>query len=210
MRIRPNDASNVTNDAVALGEALDGQPFSTVGVSATARLVLVPRNAPLTRRQFEEANRSWATIFREDSAIEKLLNLSVFSADDILRHASFVRQAIAIACRKPDNPYSSNAGDLSTSTALAVGALVVDPASNSVLCAAGDARHIHPLRHAVMEAIGAVARSQQNPTYSSKSNHFYFRSIALFRRQSVFMIILLLPLLTVGHGVLDTPSKVCY
>ena len=47
-------------------------------------------------------------------------------------------------------------------------AIIVDPKTNTQLAFASDARHLHPLHHAIMQAVESVAEQERNHRKSKK------------------------------------------
>ncbi|XP_048197675.1 probable inactive tRNA-specific adenosine deaminase-like protein 3 isoform X1 [Perognathus longimembris pacificus] len=120
-------------------------------------LVPVPARPPLTRDQFEEARIHWPTSFHEDKQVTSALAGQLFSAQERAAMQRHMERAIQAAQR-------ALAGGLQ-----AVGAVVVDPASDRVLATGHDCSHAaSPLLHAVMVCIDLVAQGQGRGTYDFK------------------------------------------
>lgn len=121
-----------------------GQPF----------VVMVPARPPLTRPQFELVSKQWPTSFHEDKQVTIALKGELFGPEQRTRMQSYMMSALAAA----------EAGkDLGME---AVGAVMVDPATETVVAVGHDCRADHPLHHAVMVCIDLVARSQGGGCYS--------------------------------------------
>ncbi|KAM3607919.1 uncharacterized protein V6R79_016198 [Siganus canaliculatus] len=121
-----------------------GEPF----------VVKVPARPPLTRPQFELASKHWPTSFHEDKQVTVALSGQLFDPVQKTRMHRYMTSALSAA----------RAGrDLGME---AVGAVVVDPAAESVIAVGHDCRGDHPLHHAVMVCIDLVARSQGGGTHS--------------------------------------------
>lgn len=102
---------------------------------------------PATRAQFEVTRALWPCHFHEDKNLESLLSKSrpdIWGQDNFLRRMDYIKSAISLAF------------DKSSCSA----AVVVDPQSGEIKARSQDSRHIHPLRHAVMNVIDTVAHSQ--------------------------------------------------
>ncbi|KAM8857830.1 putative inactive tRNA-specific adenosine deaminase-like protein 3 isoform 1-T2 [Synchiropus picturatus] len=121
-----------------------GEPF----------VVKVPARAPLTRPQFEIASKYWPTSFHEDKHVTVALSGELFSTAQKTRMHTYMSAALAAA---------KEAKGLGME---AVGAVVVDPATETVIAVGHDCRTDHPLHHAVMVCIDLVARSQGGGCYS--------------------------------------------
>ncbi|GAB1607341.1 probable inactive tRNA-specific adenosine deaminase-like protein 3 [Argonauta hians] len=130
----------------------------------------VPVSAPLTRKQFEEASLYWSVNFHEDKTISKLMSPGYFNKSQEVSIISHMTKAVDMATIGKHN------------NQLAVGAVIVDPASDTVIAAAYDlcSQSNHSLKHAVMVCIDLVARSQGGGVwkpqglveYSSTGSHF--------------------------------------
>ncbi|XP_011928331.1 PREDICTED: probable inactive tRNA-specific adenosine deaminase-like protein 3 [Cercocebus atys] len=121
-----------------------GQPF----------LVPVPARPPLTRGQFEEARAHWPTSFHEDKQVTSALAGRLFSTQERAAMQSHMERAVRAARRAAARGLR------------AVGAVVVDPASDRVLATGHDCSSSdNPLLHAVMVCVDLVARGQGRGTY---------------------------------------------
>lgn len=121
-----------------------GEPF----------VVKVPARPPLTRPQFELASKHWPTSFHEDKQVTVALRGELFSPPQKARMHMYMMSALTAA----------RAGhELGME---AVGAVVVDPATERIIAVGHDCRGDHPLHHAVMVCIDLVARSQGGGCYS--------------------------------------------
>ncbi|KAK2190398.1 hypothetical protein NP493_82g04046 [Ridgeia piscesae] len=127
--------------------------FNKRGVSAPPGLgepgvQSVARDPPVTRQQYNVAAQHWPTFFHEDKQITKLLEGEVFSQLDTEHIVHFMQKAqdTAMAARNRKE--------------VAVGAVIVDPASSEVVAVSHDRQSCHPLQHAVMTCIDQVAHSQ--------------------------------------------------
>lgn len=120
-----------------------GQPF----------VVNIPARAPLTRPQFELVSKQWPTSFHEDKRLTLALKGELFSPEQKTRMQSYMMSALAAA----------EAGkELGME---AVGAVMVDPSTETIVAVGHDCRADHPLHHAVMVCIDLVARSQGGGCY---------------------------------------------
>ncbi|XP_074514512.1 putative inactive tRNA-specific adenosine deaminase-like protein 3 isoform X2 [Sebastes fasciatus] len=121
-----------------------GEPF----------VVKVAARPPLTRPQFELASKHWPTSFHEDKQVTVALRGELFSPPQKARMHTYMTSALTAA----------KAGiELGME---AVGAVVVDPATERIIAVGHDCRGDHPLHHAVMVCIDLVARSQGGGSYS--------------------------------------------
>ena len=128
--------------AVDIGEILSDSKYNCLGKPF---LTKVPRFKPLTRKQFEEAKLYWPVTFHEDKKVSRLLNLSYFKPEEVVKIQSYMSEAF------------SHKQMMKTQCA----ALIVDPETERVLVRSCDRRHLgHPLQHAVMACIDKVAHLQ--------------------------------------------------
>uniref|UniRef100_A0A3Q3XAW9 CMP/dCMP-type deaminase domain-containing protein n=1 Tax=Mola mola TaxID=94237 RepID=A0A3Q3XAW9_MOLML len=136
------DAEGVSIETLLPSDAVSpdglGEPF----------LVKVPARPPLTRPQFELASQHWPTSFHEDKQVTVALRGELFSPPQKARMHSYM--ACALAAAKAARELGMEA----------VGAAVVDPATERIIAVSHDCRGDHPLHHAVMVCIDLVARSQ--------------------------------------------------
>lgn len=115
----------------------------------TPFLVPVPARPPLTRSQFEEARAHWPTSFHEDKQVTSALAGQLFSAQARAAMQTHMELAVRVAQRAAAHGLR------------AVGAVVVDPASDRVLATGHDCSSTaSPLLHAVMVCIDLVAQGQ--------------------------------------------------
>jgi tRNA-specific adenosine deaminase 3 len=101
--------------------------------------------APITRQQFDTIRLAWPCHFHEDKGLELLLKQSrpdVWSAASFEKHVNRVDRLLQLAgCRQS-------------------AALVVDPGRDVIVAEAAETEGDHPLRHAAMNVIDAVAHAQ--------------------------------------------------
>ncbi|XP_059199118.1 probable inactive tRNA-specific adenosine deaminase-like protein 3 [Centropristis striata] len=121
-----------------------GEPF----------VVKVPARPPLTRPQFELASKHWPTSFHEDKQVTVALRGELFSPPQKARMHTYMAAALTAA----------KAG--SELRMEAVGAVVVDPATETIIAVGHDCTGEHPLHHAVMVCVDLVARSQGGGCYT--------------------------------------------
>ncbi|XP_027708937.1 probable inactive tRNA-specific adenosine deaminase-like protein 3 [Vombatus ursinus] len=125
-----------------------GEPF----------LVHVPAHPPLTRMQFEEAKFHWPTAFHEDKYVTSALTGHLFSEEEKVKMQTYMKQAIWAAQQGSEKGMK------------AIGAVVVDPATETVLAVGHDCRSTsNPLLHATMVCIDLIAQGQGRGTYNFKS-----------------------------------------
>ncbi|XP_067459080.1 probable inactive tRNA-specific adenosine deaminase-like protein 3 [Thunnus thynnus] len=120
-----------------------GEPF----------VVKVPARPPLTRPQFELASKHWPTSFHEDKQVTVALRGELFSSPQKARMHMYMTSALTAAKQGKELGME------------AVGATVVDPATERIVAVGHDCRVDHPLHHAVMVCIDLVARSQGGGGY---------------------------------------------
>jgi tRNA-specific adenosine deaminase 3 len=97
-------------------------------------IVPVCRYAPLNRQQYEAWKHVWPLSYREDTRLDPK-----FTTDDIGIIHSHMHDLLSnktVVCR------------------------IVEPTSNQIIAEASDARQEHPLHHAAMKAIDAVAQKE--------------------------------------------------
>lgn len=124
-----------------------GEPF----------LAQVPVSPPLTRPQYEEAIAHWPVAFHENKRISQAMSGCLFTPPEkaaMQKHMELAIQAAQSGARQGMKP---------------IGAVVVDPATGSILavghdCSAGS----NPLLHAAMVCIDLVACGQGGGAYSYK------------------------------------------
>ncbi|CAN9497964.1 unnamed protein product [Ophioblennius macclurei] len=142
------ESKEVTIDTLLPSDAVGheglGQPF----------VVKVPAHPPLTRPQFELASQHWPTSFHEDKQVTVALRGELFSPHQKATMHTYMTSAVAAAraARKLGM--------------VAVGAVMVDPATDRIIAVGHDCRGDHPLHHAIMVCIDLVARSQGGGCYS--------------------------------------------
>ncbi|XP_036027176.1 probable inactive tRNA-specific adenosine deaminase-like protein 3 [Onychomys torridus] len=136
----------------SLAELLPSPAVDPRGLG-TPFLVPVPARPPLTRSQFEEARAHWPTSFHEDKRVTRALAGQLFSAQARAAMQRHMEQAVRAARRAAAQGLR------------AVGAVVVDPASDRVLATGHDCSGLaSPLLHAVMVCIDLVAQGQGRGT----------------------------------------------
>ncbi|XP_034430934.1 probable inactive tRNA-specific adenosine deaminase-like protein 3 [Hippoglossus hippoglossus] len=121
-----------------------GEPF----------VVKVPSRPPLTRPQFELAIKHWPTSFHEDKQVTVALRGELFNPHQKASMHMYMMSAVAAARAGKEMGME------------AVGAVVVNPATQRVIAVGHDCRGDHPLHHAAMVCIDLVARSQGAGCYS--------------------------------------------
>uniref|UniRef100_A0A3Q3IN06 CMP/dCMP-type deaminase domain-containing protein n=1 Tax=Monopterus albus TaxID=43700 RepID=A0A3Q3IN06_MONAL len=121
-----------------------GEPF----------VVKVPARPPLTRTQFELASKHWPTSFHEDKQVTVALRGELFSPPQ--KATMHMHMMTALTAAKAGKKMGMEA----------VGAVVVNPATERIIAVGHDCRGDNPLHHAVMVCIDLVARSQGGGCYS--------------------------------------------
>ncbi|XP_014663216.1 PREDICTED: probable inactive tRNA-specific adenosine deaminase-like protein 3 [Priapulus caudatus] len=130
---------------------LEANNVSTEGLG-NVYLAKVPRSSPLTRAQYREAIAYWPTQFHEDKQLELLLDGRYFGSADRTKIENHMRTAISRA--------RNSTGEAR------VGAVFVDPLSDTVVCSSCDLRDAeHPFHHAPNVCVDLVARSQGGGAY---------------------------------------------
>lgn len=121
-----------------------GEPF----------VVKVPARPPLTRPQFELASKHWPTSFHEDKQVTVALKGELFSPPQKAAMHMYMMSAVTAARAGKEMGME------------AVGAVAVNPTTQTVIAVSHDCRGDHPLHHAVMVCIDLVAQSQGGGCYS--------------------------------------------
>ncbi|XP_076313683.1 putative inactive tRNA-specific adenosine deaminase-like protein 3 isoform X2 [Tachypleus tridentatus] len=119
-------------------------------LSEFSRLLVVPKYPPLTRKQYEQSRQLWPVQFHEDKYIAKVINNQIFTASEL----NFIEQNMSLAL------------ELAMDSKCHIGAVVVDPATKTVVAKAHDFRNRHTLQHAVMVAIDLVAQGQNGGAWN--------------------------------------------
>ncbi|XP_051828215.1 probable inactive tRNA-specific adenosine deaminase-like protein 3 [Antechinus flavipes] len=142
----------------SLSELLPDQQVDRRGLGEPF-LVHVPARPPLTRTQFEEAKFHWPTAFHEDKYVTSALAGRLFSREEKVKMQAYMRRAIGAARQGAEQGMR------------AVGAVVVDPATEAVLAVGHDCSTAsRPLLHATMVCIDLVAHGQGRGTYSFQAH----------------------------------------
>lgn len=125
----------------------------------------IPTSVPLTRQQYEDCLQYWPVNFHENKSITKLLSGDLFGKDALTVIFSHMATAIEIARKgKACNQ-------------IPVGAVIVDPSTNTVIAKSYDLRKgDHPLHHATMVCIDMVAKSQGGGMWSFEDDRGLFYS----------------------------------
>ena len=135
--------------------------LNVTGLSCEPKEMLVPAVAPKTRRQFEEATKSWPCNFHEDKYLEKMLGGLMFSDGEKLEQQYYMSRCLEAA------KHSVSTGGVG------VGALVVDPENKKIIAIGYDDRGHHSLQHAVMVAIDLVAKFQGGGAWKLRENQWH-------------------------------------
>ena len=139
----------------ALAERGVTSPLAGLGPQLYSAPVVAAR--PVTRRQYEQAAALWPTVFHRDLRVEA--SLAPPAAGPVERRRLLGWMATAAAAAAAEGATGAQAGPR-------VGCAVVDPATDRLVAAAGDARGLHRLQHAVMRAVDAVAAVQGGGAWS--------------------------------------------
>uniref|UniRef100_A0A8C8TGP4 CMP/dCMP-type deaminase domain-containing protein n=1 Tax=Peromyscus maniculatus bairdii TaxID=230844 RepID=A0A8C8TGP4_PERMB len=125
------------------------RPSRNAAAGAHASDLLLCLAGPSAGPQFEEARAHWPTSFHEDKQVTSALAGQLFSAQARAAMQSHMEEAVGAAQRAAAQGLR------------AVGAVVVDPASDRVLATGHDCSGAaSPLLHAVMVCIDLVAQGQ--------------------------------------------------
>ncbi|XP_046404413.1 probable inactive tRNA-specific adenosine deaminase-like protein 3 [Ischnura elegans] len=122
--------------------------FSFDGLDPIPFKVSVPAVTPKTRKQYENASTMWACNFTVDKYIEKIIDGSLFDANDRKLQEQYMDTAYLAAEKSLEM------------NGIGVGCVIVDPIKLCVVIIAYDRRLGHPLKHAVMVAADLMARVQ--------------------------------------------------
>lgn len=127
-----------------LEKRLDEHGFSNV---IHPKVVPVPKHAPLNRTQFEAWKQVWPLTYREDTRQDPK-----FTSDDI----KVIQQHMREILQSDD----------------VMRARIVDPVKKRIIAEAQDTRQAssHPLHHAVMNCVGAVADAEKIAATDSSSS----------------------------------------
>ncbi|XP_059355411.1 probable inactive tRNA-specific adenosine deaminase-like protein 3 [Carassius carassius] len=149
-----SDVQVIDCKRVMLADLLHSQSLDSSGLGEPF-LVEIPANPPLTRPQFEKANKHWPTSFHEDKQVTSALRGQLFTADQKAKMQKYMTAAV-------------EAAKISRKLGMdAVGAVIVDPESEQIVAVGHDCKHgSHPLHHAVMVCIDLVACGQGGGAYS--------------------------------------------
>ncbi|XP_046564119.1 probable inactive tRNA-specific adenosine deaminase-like protein 3 [Haliotis rubra] len=130
-------------------------------------LVKVPQNPPLTRTQYQDAIKYWPVSFHENKRVMSLLSGHFFSSSEVRTIHAHMNTVLHQA---------KVAGDKGQ---VAIGAVVVDPSTDTVLALAHDLRQGHnPLQHAVMVAVDLVAYGQGGGMWDIQDSDMKYHSTA--------------------------------
>lgn len=140
-------------EVVSIGSLLPSGALRRDGLGEPF-VVKVPARPPLTRPQFELASKHWPTSFHEDKQVTVALRGELFGPPQKARMHTYMMSAVSAA--KAGRELGMEA----------VGALMVDPATERIVAVGHDCRGDHPLHHAVTVCIDLVARSQGGGCYS--------------------------------------------
>ncbi|XP_071080549.1 probable inactive tRNA-specific adenosine deaminase-like protein 3 isoform X1 [Haliotis cracherodii] len=128
-------------------------------------LVKVPQNPPLTRNQYQDASKYWPVSFHEDKRVTSLLSGQFFSSSEVRTIHTHMKTALHLAKVAREKGQA------------AVGAVVVDPSTNTVMASAHDLRReLNSLQHAVMVAVDLVAHGQGGGMWDTHDNDLKYRS----------------------------------
>ncbi|KAI8140794.1 cytidine deaminase-like protein [Fennellomyces sp. T-0311] len=125
--------------AIAADEIIKRASEQGLGELIQVKIAAVPRYAPLNRKQFEAWKHLWPIVFREDTRLDPK-----FTKSDISVIETHLQQIASLGSGS-------------------VYARIVDPTSNQVIAEGADTRQVshHPLHHAVMNCVDAVAIAEK-------------------------------------------------
>ncbi|XP_030642254.1 putative inactive tRNA-specific adenosine deaminase-like protein 3 [Chanos chanos] len=148
-----SDLPEVGGESVTLSDLLHSRPVDSNGLGEPF-VVKIPARPPLTRPQFEQASTHWPTSFHEDKQVTSALKGQLFTASQKAKMQQHMLCAVQAAKAGHERGMD------------AVGAVIVDPASDRVLAVSHDCkRRTHPLHHAVMVCIDLIAHGQGGGAY---------------------------------------------
>ncbi|KAJ3379422.1 adenosine deaminase, tRNA-specific 3 [Entophlyctis sp. JEL0112] len=150
----PRDASDDSTDVAArVSAALNSCPALC---NTPLRIVPVAAYPPVTRDQLREWSALWPLSFHEPRKEAPV----VFTDADLAEIEENFRalDGTALHNSNEDNGHSNSGA---TPSKLKTAAAMFDPNTHELLCVCVDARHIHPLHHAAMQAIAAVAQRER-------------------------------------------------
>ena len=131
------------------------------GLDCNPELLEVASSAPLTRQQYELMKLMWPVSFHEDKCVERKMTATEFSDDQMKKIAQYCNHVGTGG----HNAFLSCGGSCNC----CLRALVVDPSSDSVIADISDNRTNHPLKHATMVAIDAIATRQGGGAWTCQS-----------------------------------------
>lgn len=136
----PSDEPQLLSGSLTACEALPSSVAAVVAAfGLTVHKTRVPRHAPGTREHGKEWQCVWPVTWKPtDSRRDR-------EAEDL------TPADVAVMIAGMDAAYAAASRHSSGN-----GAAVVDPTAGSVLVSAACRRHLHPLKHAVMEVVGAM------------------------------------------------------
>lgn len=141
-------------------KALERRNFDTSLLESGVKIAQVAAVAPKTKKQHEEINKLWPCNFHSDKYVEKLSTNTLFGADELIKHAGYMRMAIDVGLLAKKGRNSRTA----------VGVIVVDPKTDSVVAAGYDQLTDSPIKHPVMIAIDNVASTQNGGAWTQTDN----------------------------------------
>ncbi|KAJ3024632.1 UNVERIFIED_CONTAM: adenosine deaminase, tRNA-specific 3 [Siphonaria sp. JEL0065] len=119
--------------------------FAMLNDESTLFVSQVSKHAPVTKDQLNAWKTLWPMAFHEPRKEAPI----VFS-DEELRNIKTYLDIVESKARAPES-----------SGQLSIAAAIVNPTTNQLISCCRDNRHLHPLKHAVIEAIAAVAQQER-------------------------------------------------
>lgn len=154
---------------------LQGLDFDGLDSFDNWQEIQVPKNAPLSRNQYNASTKLWPCSFHEDKTIEKLIGQKWFSNEQLEAQLRFFNLCSNISFHPGDFLWNTNQNielperlfdsneKISVLTSACVGPIgvvIVDSLDNKIIAAAALNKSCYPLRHSVMAAIDLVAQTQ--------------------------------------------------
>ncbi|KAK6633107.1 hypothetical protein RUM43_012851 [Polyplax serrata] len=144
-----NEKNTISRKRPKLDESMYLQKLKTKGVNCEelgidgVETCQVPKEGPKTRAQYEKSMQLWPVNFHPEKKVEAMLSDTIFDDAERMHHLNSMQQVLKMANERQKNV-----------------ALVVDFKSGQTIAMGYDRTEHHPLQHAVMVAVDAVASTQ--------------------------------------------------
>lgn len=146
-------AVNYENGEKCLAK-LKSDGLDLTGLKGNPQLIQVPNETPQTRIQYEQAQKIWPCNFHENKYLERVLSCKFFTFEEEKFHRSLMTKCLEKAKLSKEG----------------VAAAVVNPNNQQIIAVCEDLREQHPLWHAVMLVVDAVAQTQGGGAWKSNKN----------------------------------------